>query len=282
MIMLSLCNLAFSAQKSDYILGEGQKDKKRLDIQNELFKNKLVKAFEDTNSIKRLDGLTVVDFGCGVASAYPVIKKFIGHSGKYIGIDSSESQITTAQKSYIDAHFIQGDETDSHVLEQISSANVIFMRFVIMHQKKQQDFIKKIYTHMQSGAILIIQEPESTTERKNKMCQKYPYSEIICDFKDILGKGLGLNYNFAGQLAPVLESFQPTKITHRVDDLYATTTQAKELHKENIKNVSKKALSKKIFTKDYINEYMNAVEKLPSDDKKYWLLDSLHTFVVSK
>ena len=89
-----------SHQKPSYILGEGQKDKDRLDLQNKLFKGELVKAFETAKSIKNLYGLKVVDFGCGVASAYPVIREFIGSSGKYIGIDSSADQISTSKMSH--------------------------------------------------------------------------------------------------------------------------------------------------------------------------------------
>ena len=97
-IFFFLYNITRANQKSDYILNEGVKDKTRLDFQNELLKNKLIEAFETAKSLKNLEGLVVVDFGCGASSTYPVIKEFIGDSGKYIGVDSSESQIATAKQ----------------------------------------------------------------------------------------------------------------------------------------------------------------------------------------
>ena len=45
------------------------------------------------------------------------------------------------------------------------------MRVVIMHQKKQKDFIQNIYSSYKSRMrMLIIQEPEGTIERKEKKC----------------------------------------------------------------------------------------------------------------
>ncbi len=282
LLIFSLYNTVHADQISNYVLSEGSKEKTRLDLQNELLKNKLIDAFETAESIKNLKGSTIVDFGCGVSSAYPVIKEFIGNSGKYIGIDSSKNQIITAKQRFPNAHYIQGDEKKLEVLQKISSADIVFMRFVIMHQEKQKDFIQHIYSHMKSGSILIIQEPEDTTEGKKKMLNQYPYAEILCDFKAKLGKGLDLDYNFARNLKPILESFDPKKIIYKNEDVYITTLQARTFLRKIIENVAEKALTKGIYTKDYINQYMEAVSKLPSDDKHYWLLGSFHTFVLLK
>ena len=215
--------------QTPYILAEGKNANKRLDFQHKLFSGKLIEAFETASSMINISGATVVDFGCGTSSAYKDISTFIGCSGKYIGIDSSKEQISFNQSKYKAAYYLVGDENSPQVMAALTSADIIYLRFVVMHQKNQNEFVKKIYNTAKSKAILIIQEPENTPEHKAEMVKKYPFSGDLCDIKSKIGKRVDLNYNFAKDIEPVLKDLNPETIIHRSENIQIPLPQVKKL-----------------------------------------------------
>lgn len=265
-----------------YILSEGQGDEKRLDFQHTLFKDLFVEAFKTARSFKDMTGACVLDFGCGNASTSSYLQELVTKAGHYIGVDVSEHQLTKARDKAPEAFFIHGDENSAEGQKALSQADFVYMRFVVMHQKHPQAFIEKVYSHLKPGAVLILQEPEGPEERKQEMRAQYPGSDILSDFKLTLGRGLGLDYDFARHLEPILTEMGPQKIVHQEEKVYIPTRMARRLHKQNLKSVSERALNLGIFTHEYLQAYSDAVSKLPTEGSHFWWMDTLHTFVLMK
>lgn len=89
---------------------------------------------------------------------------------------------------FSDAQYVVGGENTPEALAVIGSADIVYLRYVVMHQKHQKEFVKKIYDAMKPGAILIIQEPEDAPERKEEMVKKCPFSGELWDLLCAYGK----------------------------------------------------------------------------------------------
>lgn len=269
-----------AGDQNSYILAEGVEADQRLKFQHDLVKDELIKAFKKLSSIKNLKNSKIVDFGCGTSAAYHDIKNFIGDKGEYIGIDFSEKQISFNKQKFPNVTYIAGDESAPQVIEVFKNADIIYMRYVIMHQKQPAEFIKHIYRLLKPGAVLILQEPEETANRKAEMAKKYPFAAELCDFKKILGERRGLDYNYARKINELLQKLQPSKIIHVSKDLHITLSDAKKFLEFNIKEVANK--DKNILTAEEVDNYLKMIDKLPDSKEEYWTLDHMHTFIVIK
>lgn len=287
-ILLLFIILAIIVQKtwtkgrSTYALKESKSEANRLDFQNTLFQKILENAFGKAAQFKNIEGATIVDFGCGTSSAYADISKHIGADGTYIGIDASEKQLAFAKEKYPHIHYINGDETNPDAQNAISNADIVFMRYVVMHQPQPEAFVRHIYDRLKPGALLIILEPEEPEERKQEMVAKYPYTEALCDLKVRIGKGLGLDYNFAAQLEPILKSLSATEFYHNKTKVKLPMKQAKLLLKSAIKSMKDMTLDRKIVAQDELVSCSEAVGKLPVGPEDYWHAGFMHTFVLRK
>ncbi len=280
--MLSLSNNDCANDKTTYSLAVGEDANQRLDFQDSLFRDRMIQAFKTVDSFKNISGSTIVDFGCGTSSTYDGITYLIGSTGQYIGIDASKEQITFNKSRFKEALYIVGDENSAASKAAISSADIVYLRFVVMHQKNPRDFVEEIYGAMKPGAILIIQEPEDTEYRKAEMVKKYPFSGNLCDFKIKVGKKLDLDYSFSKNLEPIFKELKPKRLIHTAEHIYVPLKQAKKLLENNIKEIGKKDVDKKILTDEEIKNYICDISKLPEESDDYWNLDFLHTFIAEK
>lgn len=266
--------------KGTYTLFEGKKAQERLDIQNEFNRGILIKAFNEVSSLKNIEGMSVVDFGCGTSSAYPDIRSLIGPSGKYIGIDNSEKQIEFNKARFKDVNYIIGDEKEKTVQEVLASADIIYIRFVVMHQKNPKDFLQMIYSIAKPGAFIIIQEPESDEEKKKFTAAKYPFAIELCDFKTLIGKKRGLDYNFAPKIEKYLQILTSNKLIHKTECVEIPMTQAKLFLRKTFNEIHAKDPA--VLNEELLARYMNILSKLPEGENDKWRLDLMHTIIVQK
>ena len=282
--LLTLCIIPYvlcAKDKQEYVFSEGKKDAYRLDFQNNLLDKELCKALSYATALNNLQGKVIIDLGCGVSSAYQRIESFIGKEGTYIGIDVSEKQIEVAKEKYPHLKYLCGDLINPEVRAELASADFIYLRAVVMHQKDPVSFLTDLYQMVKQGAVIIIQEPENTQSQKNAMQLMYPSSALLCEFKEDLGARRGFDYNFAGKIERVLEDFCPTMLIHLHENLWVTCSQAKFMFEELVNNL-KKPLLKSSFSEEELQRYEDAAKALPVSDRKTWFLDELHTFIVMK
>lgn len=276
--LMAICLNAMA--KDTYTLLEGKSAQERLDIQNEFNRDILINAFEEVSSIANIEGATIVDFGCGTSSAYPDIKALIGQSGKYVGVDSSEKQIEFNKTRFHDASYIIGNEETKNVQAVLASADIIYIRFVVMHQKNPKQFLEKIYALAKSGAFIIIQEPESDEAKRTFTAERYPFAIELCDFKTMIGKKRGLDYNFASQIEPYFKSLKPMKLIHHSEYIELPMSQAKVFLAKTFNEIHTKDPS--VLNEDMLGHYMNILSKLPEGEGEKWRLDLMHTIIVQK
>lgn len=276
------CELSHASDKAAYSLSEGEADSSRLSFQNKMLETELTQALVKAAEYKDLKSKTFLDFGCGNSSAYAPIMKHTYDSVQYVGVDTSQAQIDLCRKLRPKVDYVLGDENSPEVTEKISKADIVYMRCVVMHQKNPQEFINDIYKKMEPGALLIMQEPEGRPEFKLEQIKKYPKCEILCDFKSVLGKGFGVDYNCAGYLEPFLRSLDPREFFHSTSSFCMTTSQAKLIYLANLESVQQKALEHKVFDEAYIFRFKQAVDALPEGNDPQWRNEIFHTFVLQK
>lgn len=266
--------------QNSYTLLEGKKAQERLDIQNDFNRDNLIKAFKEVSAMSNVEGMTVVDFGCGTSSAYPDIKTLIGSSGKYIGIDESAKQIEFNRARFNKVDYIVGNEQTKETKEALASADIIYIRFVVMHQKNPKHFLKIIYNIAKPDAFIIIQEPETDKEKRKFIAAKYPFATELCDFKTQIGKKRGLNYNFAVHIEPALQSLRPKKLIHYATYNELPMSQAKVFLGKTLNEIHIKDPS--VLSEELLTHYLNIISKLPEGKDDKWRLDLMHTIIAQK
>lgn len=204
----------------------------------------------------------------------------IGPSGKYIGIDNSEKQIEFNKVRFKGINYIVGDEEAKTTQEVLASADIIYIRFVVMHQKNPQDFLKRIYSIAKPGSFIIIQEPESDEEKKKFTAAKYPFAIELCDFKTLIGKKRGLDYNFASQIEPYIQTLRPKQLIHNTEYTELPMPQAKAFLAKTFNEIHAKDPS--VLSKKLLARYINILFNLPEDENVKWRLDLMHTIIVQK
>lgn len=267
-------------EEDSYVLLKGAEAENRLNVQHDLYKGILSESFQWALGALKVKGPKVIDFGCGTASAYEDIKNIIGDSGKYIGIDASHEQIIWCKGKYPNTEFIVGNEEDESTLEILTSADIIYMRFVVMHQKKPAEFLTKVFNAMKPKSMMIIQEPEATQERRNLVLEKYPYAVDLCDIKAKLGAKTGLDYNFAGKIVDHLKSLKYQIMQHAEEDIEVPMPKAKGFLATTIMEIHKKDSS--LISSQELENYLGIISKLPDSENENWILDRMHIIAVQK
>ncbi|MCE2992581.1 MAG: methyltransferase domain-containing protein [Alphaproteobacteria bacterium] len=251
-----------------------------MEIQNEFARDILINAFQDVSFIKTIQGMTVVDFGCGASSAYKDISRLIGESGRYIGIDDSEKQIEFNKAHFQGMEYIVGNENSKEAWQVLYSADIIYMRFVVIHQKNQKGFLRTLYDDRKPVSFLIIQEPDYDQEKKKFVAQRYPFAVEIPEFKGMLGKKRGVDYNFAPHIKPFFETLKYQKLIHNTNHMELPMPQAKAFFKAAFKEVNSKDPVN--FDEESLAHYLDIVSMLPENDNEKWPIDLMHTIIVQK
>lgn len=148
-----------SRNDNSYLIAVGKKDEARLLILNELFgetsQNLLLKA--GLNS-----GMKVLEIGCGTGNMTGWIASQVGESGCVTAVDISPEQIVIAKENNKKHNNICYIEKSIFDLNNISQFDLIYSRFVIMHQNQPFEALKAILSLLKEGGALVCEEAANT------------------------------------------------------------------------------------------------------------------------
>ncbi|MDD5290955.1 MAG: methyltransferase domain-containing protein [Patescibacteria group bacterium] len=133
-------------------------------------RNKFSRYYQDYWLNKILDNLKsepkkVLDYCCGTASLYPVLKNRFSQT-EYTGIDISREMIKVGQHNYGNSKNFILHQQDAENLDLKNDFDVVIARGAFHHLPSPARGIEQIHKVLKPGGLLIISEPVSTVLHK--------------------------------------------------------------------------------------------------------------------
>lgn len=142
-----------------YVLATGEKAAERLEFQSSLG---LYWQLDHLNKAGIKEGMSVIDIGCGVGAMTTHLAKLVGPLGKVYAVDGSKEQLEIAKnkansEGLTNIEFIHSDIYSIQEL-LIGKADIIYIRFVLMHLTQPVDAVKIIKNYLKPNGVIASQE----------------------------------------------------------------------------------------------------------------------------
>lgn len=208
--------------KNSYLLAVGKKDEERLSLLNTLFS-------ETSQRLLLKAGLTagmrVLEIGCGTGNMTGWIANQVGKDGKVVAIDISEEQIAIAKEKNITHPNIEFIVQSIFNLENLASFDLIYSRFVIMHQTDPCDALKNLVAQLKPNGIIVCEEAS------NIVAVCHPQSETFTRYRELflsLFRMKNLDVDFGSNIYTCFLNLNLKNITANfIQPLYQGTSQKK-------------------------------------------------------
>lgn len=256
-------------QKNSYLLGVGRKDEERLALLNELFgetsRHFLLKA-------GLRSGQRVLEIGCGTGNMTGWIADQVGKQGHVTAVDISQEQIDIAKennKSHDNIAFIVKSLFE---LSDLSPFDLIYSRFVIMHQTQSVDALQSLMSLLKPGGAIVCEEG---TNSVSACC---PHSDVFQRYRDlllVLYKMKNIDYNIGEKMHLYFHQLGLKNITTNfVQPIYQSSEQ-KKMMLLFLLEMKDLYIQNKIITEADIDQLIVDMEKFIQDDS--YLISCLRT-----
>jgi len=143
--------------KNEYILGHSPEEMRRLEDQARFWGDLTAQVFRAAGLC---EGMRVLDFGCGAGDVSFLAAQFVGASGEVVGVDRSESAVTTALNraqatGARNVTFIQGDAAE---LQFEQPFDALVGRLVLMYHPQPSELLRHLIGHVRAGGMIVFQE----------------------------------------------------------------------------------------------------------------------------
>ncbi|MCX7121677.1 MAG: methyltransferase domain-containing protein, partial [Gammaproteobacteria bacterium] len=201
-----------------------------------------------------VSGMRVLEIGCGTGNMTGWIADQVGKNGHVTAVDISEEQIEIAKvnnKLHNNIEFIVKSIFD---LADLSQFDMIYSRFVIMHQVKPFDALKVLMPLLKKNGVLVCEEGTNTV---SACC---PHSDIFQKYRGLLlelFKMKNLDHDFGSNIYTNFRKLELKDITTNfIQPIYQSSAQKKmmllfltEMKPQYVKNnlISEVEINKLIF-----------------------------------
>lgn len=251
-----------------YILKQGNEDQSRLNVLSEIY-DKSSQEFV-INNIEPKSIKKILDIGCGQGSmTHFFAKKF--PKAKVCSVDISQDQLTLAKKRTKAEKNVECYQLDieskfinQKILNQLKAADLIYVRYLLLHLKDWDVFFKNIYQLLKPGGKLIIEEPGFPWTT-------YPYSEILQKSANVTQTFLhSLGYKF--DCIPHLWEWLHNQEKFNIDDVEFShptmkTYNQKSLMWMSFAQIKDPLIAASIYNEQEFNEILDELKKIATDDK---------------
>lgn len=162
------------------MLGHTESELRRLDIQDELYRDVTVRALREAGIA---EGMRVLDLGCGTGAVSLAAAELVGPSGAVVGIDRSPKGLAVARRHAASrgldqVEFITG-EIDA--LDGAEGFDGLVGRFVLMHQvDPAATLASAVRTVRPGGSVVMIESHMKILEQGAHSVPHSPlYDEIV-------------------------------------------------------------------------------------------------------
>ncbi|MFY3739711.1 MAG: ubiquinone/menaquinone biosynthesis C-methylase UbiE [Candidatus Nitrosomirales archaeon] len=147
----------------DYILGNSEKEFKRLSLQSQIFEKESLQTL-------RLAGIKTrmrcADIGCGTGDVTFMMAKLVGKKGSVIGIDQNSSVIELCNKKakkerLTNVKFLVGDIYDNGLSKD--SFDLVFSRFLFQHLEEPKKAVREMMKLVVPNGTVVAEENDQDT-----------------------------------------------------------------------------------------------------------------------
>jgi ubiquinone/menaquinone biosynthesis C-methylase UbiE len=152
------------ANKREYFLGHSDPELRRLERQNEFYRDATEHFLRRAGLVP---GMRVLDIGCGGGDVSLLAAEIVGPSGAVVGIDRTAQGIAAARRR-IEALGVKQIEFAVSELEAFTTDvpfDAVIGRFVLMYLSDPSATLRALMRHLRPGGIVAFQEMEMRTAR---------------------------------------------------------------------------------------------------------------------
>lgn len=144
-----------------------------------------------------LQGMRVLDVGCGKGDISLLVEKIVGAQGEVVGIDRSQSalEIARGRVNMPNIRFLDVDL--SKELPDIGMFDAIVGRRVLMYLTEPAEVLSRLLKHLKVGGIVAFQEIDSTVSRVQTSPHPLHEKANRWIWETIKKEGANLNMGFA-------------------------------------------------------------------------------------
>jgi ubiquinone/menaquinone biosynthesis C-methylase UbiE len=142
---------------SDYIFDKNAEDR-------ELGRLRLIEAAVDSDTIGLLEetgvtrGWSCLELGAGAGSIVEWLGTRVGQEGSVVAVDRKTAYLQRFSSSPY--RVIEGDVLD---LALEGKVDLLHARYVLIHNKQDQEILKKILAVVRQGGFVVLEEPDFTS-----------------------------------------------------------------------------------------------------------------------
>jgi len=138
----------------EYIFASAEKEfeYKRLSLIQTSFDAKSQKHLIKAGLIESMD---VLEVGLGAGSLASWMSEVVGEKGSVLAVDLN-TEYVPSENSY---SILEGDILD---LDISKTFDIIHLRYVLIHNTKSKEIIKKLYSLLKTGGKIVLEEPDFT------------------------------------------------------------------------------------------------------------------------
>ncbi len=139
----------------DYLMGHGESELERLQLQAEVLKPVTLRLLRDASLGT---GLRVLDIGCGTGSVSALLADLVGSEGQVVGVDMSPIAIGRARSLHAGRPNLSFEVATLDDWHGLNSFDVVFGRYVLMHQADPSKFLRQAAGLLRQGGALAFHE----------------------------------------------------------------------------------------------------------------------------
>jgi ubiquinone/menaquinone biosynthesis C-methylase UbiE len=180
--IINLAERKLGMTNNKYFMGTDQSEEKRLEMLNKIY-NPFTFNFLQGKGLT--NGMTILEYGCGLGIVAIELAKHIGRNGQVIAIDSSEFMLEKARQRAKKANVNNIEFKCCNIegmLHLDQTFDLIYGRWVLIFTHNTKKVLENLIVHLKPGGSLICEELNFLESG----CFSYPSNPLVDKYHKII------------------------------------------------------------------------------------------------
>lgn len=264
-------------ENDTYFMTTDQYEQLRLSTLNKIYNPATISLLR-SSGVK--EGMTILEYGCGVGIFTIELAKYIDKNGKIVAIDSSEALLNKARDNAKKAN-IHNIEFMLCKIEDMSNLNqqfdFIYGRWVLIFTQNIKTILAHLVEHLKPGGKLICEE--LNFEESGHF--SYPHEDAVDKYHQFALSNCiagSLNINLANTLFQEFKQQSLKNIDIKINQPILITEEEKSVYRLGLITMSKAILNNKLCTE---TELQNLIEKFNWIEKNDTVIGCFRNLIIS-